>query len=51
MNETLKPELEKLITDDLHERMYDKLYNELYERLYNALHVPDPEEIKFIPSI
>lgn len=51
MNDTLKPELQKLLHEELHDDLYNKLYKQLYEDLYNALYVPAPEEAEFIPMI
>ena len=51
MEDTVKPELGRILSDELNEKLYEKLYTELFEHLFNALYVPEPEEKEFIPMI
>ena len=51
MEETLKPDLGRILGAELHEKLYEKLYTELFEHLFNALYVPEPEEKEYIPLI
>jgi hypothetical protein len=51
MEDTVKPELGRILSNELHEKLYEKLYTELFEHLFNALYVPEPEEKEFIPMI
>jgi hypothetical protein len=51
MEETLKPNLGRILSNELHEKLYEKLYTELFEHLFNALYVPEPKEKEYIPLI
>ena len=51
MEDTVKPDLGRILSDELNEKLYEKLYTELFEHLFNALYVPEPEEKEFIPMI
>jgi hypothetical protein len=51
MEETLKPDLGRILSNELHEKLYEKLYTELFEHLFNALYVPEPKEKEYIPLI
>ena len=51
MEEVVKPELGRILSQELHEKLYEKLYTELFENLFNALYVPEPEEKEYIPQI
>ena len=51
IDDSVKPELGRILSAELHEKLYEKLYTELFENLFNALYVPEPEEKEFIPMI
>ena len=51
IDNSLKPELERVLGIEIHDNLYQKLYPELYDNLYKALYVPEPEEKKFVPMI
>ena len=51
MDNTVKPELGRILSSELHEKLYEKLYTELFEQLFNALYVPEQKEKEFIPLI
>jgi hypothetical protein len=51
MEEVVKPELGRILSQELYEKLYEKLYTELFENLFNALYVPEPEEKEYIPQI
>ena len=51
MEEVVKPELGRILSQELYEKLYEKLYTELFENLFNALYVTMPEEKEYIPQI
>lgn len=51
MEETVKPELARILSQELYEKLYEKLYMELFDNLFNALYVKMPEEKEYVPLI
>ena len=51
LEDVVKPELARALSNELYGQLYERLYKELYDSLYNALYVPEPEEADFMPII
>ena len=51
IDESVKPELGRILSAELYDKLYEKLYTELFDNLFNALYVPEPEEKQFLPTI